>query len=301
MTASQQIESQLLDLAWRQWTELGVAGTKPYGQVAVGIEELLLLTAALADADPRLRDEALDWCAKFGRFVSKPRLKNLLRSVSPRASASFATFAASHNATTHAGWPGDEGGKAVGVRLSGKSKLGNPARPALLNLRLRTLFGVGARADVLAALLSAEAPHVSAADLAYLGYTKRNIAQVLDDLALSGLVRSQRVRNQVRFSWKRRQELEALIRPLPGRIPRWPNLIRVLIGLHELTQKVAGMPETVAGIEAVKFLEVARSDLESLGIEPMQPSARPAATWPRFIRWATKLARDVASGRTPGA
>ena len=139
-----------------------------------------------------------------------------------------------------------------------------------------------------------------ARDLAYLGYTKRNIAQVLDDLALSGLVRSQRVRNQVRFSWKRRQELEALIRPLPGRMPRWPNLVRVLSGIYELTRKVAAKSDTDAGIEAVKFLEVARLDLESLGIEPMQPSERPAATWPRFIRWATKLASDVASGRTPG-
>ena len=130
MTVSRGIEERLLDLAWRQWTELGVAGVEPYGPVAIGIEELVLLTATLADADPRLRDEALDWCAKFGRFVSKPRLKNLLRSLSPDAQACFATFAASHNAMTNAGWPGDLGGKALRVRLSGKSKLASPAGSA---------------------------------------------------------------------------------------------------------------------------------------------------------------------------
>lgn len=50
-----------------------------------------------------------------------------------------------------------------------------------------------------------------------------------------------------------------------------------------------------------ELLGVARSDLESLRLEPMQPSERPAATWPRFIRWVTKLASDVASGPTPGS
>ena len=56
MTASSDIQERLLDLTWRQWTELGVAGVKPYASVAIGLEELLLLTAAVAEADPRLRD-----------------------------------------------------------------------------------------------------------------------------------------------------------------------------------------------------------------------------------------------------
>lgn len=79
MTARASLVEQLLDLAWSHWAALGVAGSVQAAEVPVDLEALLLLTAELAAEDPRLRDEALDWCSRFHGFASKPRLKQLLR------------------------------------------------------------------------------------------------------------------------------------------------------------------------------------------------------------------------------
>lgn len=41
--------------------------------IAISPEPLILFTAGLGDADPRLRDEATDWCVRYGRYVSAAR------------------------------------------------------------------------------------------------------------------------------------------------------------------------------------------------------------------------------------
>ncbi len=42
-------------------------------------EELILLTALIGEYDPRLRDEALDWCVRYHQFISVSRLRVLAR------------------------------------------------------------------------------------------------------------------------------------------------------------------------------------------------------------------------------
>ena len=71
MSARATLLEQLLDLAWSHWVALGVAGAVPGAEAPVDLEALLLLTAELAPVDPRLRDEALDWCSRFHGFASK--------------------------------------------------------------------------------------------------------------------------------------------------------------------------------------------------------------------------------------
>src|SRR5690242_10378267 len=67
-----------LDLAWSHWTALGVRGVLHGLQDGVDIEALLLFTATLRDADPRLYDEVIDWCVLYGRdCVSISRLRRL--------------------------------------------------------------------------------------------------------------------------------------------------------------------------------------------------------------------------------
>ena len=71
---------QAVALAWGAWTELGVSGwTATHRDWAVDPEPLVLFTGRLGDTDPRLRDEATDWCVQHWRYVSKTRLKNLQR------------------------------------------------------------------------------------------------------------------------------------------------------------------------------------------------------------------------------
>jgi len=57
LTHGETLDSQLLDLAWSLWTELGVAGhQRKHRQCVILPEELILLTAAIAEEDPRLRE-----------------------------------------------------------------------------------------------------------------------------------------------------------------------------------------------------------------------------------------------------
>ena len=79
-TASNQIDENLAHLAWSLWTELGVAGLERKHQIfSIAPEELIILTSALSEFDPRLRDEALDWCIHYHRFISSIRLHILAK------------------------------------------------------------------------------------------------------------------------------------------------------------------------------------------------------------------------------
>ena len=74
-TLSQKIDQYLLDLTWSLWTELGVLGVKRHHQhCLIAPEELILLTALIAELDPRLRDESLDWCSQYHHLISISRL-----------------------------------------------------------------------------------------------------------------------------------------------------------------------------------------------------------------------------------
>ena len=59
------------ELCWGAWSELGVSGWgRTHREWAIDPEPLILLTASLDKHDPRLRDEATDWCIQNWRFVA---------------------------------------------------------------------------------------------------------------------------------------------------------------------------------------------------------------------------------------
>lgn len=296
MSARAQLVEELLDLSWRQWTTLGVAGMEEAGSIAIDLEALLVLTAELSPEDPRLRDEALDWCSKWHRFIAKPRLKQLLKLASGSARAAFVPFAATLEQHAGGNWPGAGQGESWNIRLSGKSRAPNLEHPALVDLRLRALFGVGARADIITAILNWPAPDFAAADLVFVGYTKRNIADALDTLAHGGLLSSARVRNQLRFSWRKRRELQRLLDPLPKAIPRWPLTTRVVAGFLELLGRTEGKSERLSVVEAVREFGRLSADLTALGLEPPRATAAPLE-WPQVVEWMLSNARELTQGR----
>jgi hypothetical protein len=78
---SRELDKLLLDLVWSLWTELGVAGIKrKHQKFLINLEELIILTVVLAEIDPRLRDESLDWCSQYHHFISTSRLKSIIKS-----------------------------------------------------------------------------------------------------------------------------------------------------------------------------------------------------------------------------
>jgi hypothetical protein len=270
MLARENLVEPLLDVAWSQWTALGVAGAGAASEDAVDLEALLILTAELANDDPRLRDEALDWCSRYHGYISKPRLKQLLRRSQPVTQSSFGGFASALERFVSGRWPAASSvtSKArVPSSLSGKSLLPALVRPPLLSLRLRALFGVGARADVIGAVLLRSSGDFGASDLAFVGYSKRNLADALDMLAGAGLFRSARVGNRVRFSWRRHEALSALLEPLPVRIPPWSARFRLVSACLAFATRTQGKSERLRHVEAVRCLREISGDLQALGIE----------------------------------
>jgi hypothetical protein len=73
---SEALRNHALELAWRQWTLLGVAGTAPPPDQTVDLEALIAFTPFVTQADPRLEHETIDWCARppDRRLSEKPDL-----------------------------------------------------------------------------------------------------------------------------------------------------------------------------------------------------------------------------------
>ncbi len=207
-----------LAFAWEQWAQLGVSGHRPASpeRRVADPEALLLFTLELAREDPRLFDEALDWLALNERLVSAQRLANLCSDETDRRLAGAALD-----------WALAQGGRArrpgrshataqpeplfpalppVGagqcdevfarhglIRLP-TTRSGKSLEPALLEpiafaLRMRVLCGIGARAEVLRALLTIRAHRLSVSMVSdAAGFSERNVREALGQLHNAGVV-----------------------------------------------------------------------------------------------------------------
>src|SRR5437016_5472085 len=130
---SKKLDLLLIDAAWSQWTELGVRGVKRQHQKFLIVpEELLVLTSIVAELDPRLFDEALDWCSRYHHFVSISRLKVIAKSFGDSVTKPLSMFSAALNSISRTHWPLFTHAMARKVVPSGKSKLPALKSPALL-------------------------------------------------------------------------------------------------------------------------------------------------------------------------
>src|SRR6266487_1665521 len=177
-----------LALVWGAWVELGVSGwQRTHADWAIDPEPLIIATARLGDADPRLRDEALDWCIHNWRYVSRVRLKNLLRAESDEVRDAWGPFAAT--VSHHAGiqWPGAT--DAFRYTMTGRSLFESMEQPSRAWVRLRGMFGLGARTEIIRYFLSRKRRATVATIAASVGYAKRNVAEECDALAKAGVLR----------------------------------------------------------------------------------------------------------------
>ncbi|MBL9137523.1 MAG: hypothetical protein JNK85_16745 [Verrucomicrobiales bacterium] len=226
-----------LSFLWRQWTALGVAGhAGEVGDVILDPEALLLATTQLA-REPRLFDEVLDWLNANGALVNLQRLRNLATRI---GEGTILEAMAAHLAkrTVHSKWktllrepgpversmplfsgvpvfgPPDERFASRGwlrgqVNLRRLSQPPDPHRSSNLLIKLRGLFGMQARAEVMAYLLAFESGHPR--EMAErLGYFPRTLQTTLNDMAGSGHVMARREGHEKRF-WIRRDDWRFLI------------------------------------------------------------------------------------------
>lgn len=272
--------TQSLALAWGAWAELGVSGwTSTHADWAIDPEPLILFTAWLGDADPRLRDETTDWCVQNWRHISKARLRNLLREQPDDVAEAFGEFAATVGSHAGVSWPGAT--HARPYVPSGRSTLPHLDRPSLVWLRLRAMFGVGARAEILRCFLAQGARAMSVAALAAAtGYTKRNVAEESDTLQRAGVLSVRPQGNRFYYSLARRAELKAFVGEIPTILPDWTAILNITREYVALERRSTDAGLTTVPVHARKTLRLVRDDLDELGIDAPSEHVQEVGLWP---------------------
>jgi hypothetical protein len=285
---------QAVALASGAWSELGVSGwTSTHGDWAVDPEPLILFTAWLGDADPRLRDEATDWCVRHWRYVSKARLKNLVRTQPADVRAAFGEFAATVGQHAGVEWPAATEPRAF--KVTGRSALPPLDRPSLVWVRMRAMFGVGARAEILRCFLTGDMRWASVANLSGLtGYAKRNVADECDTLQRAGLLVVRTLANRFYYTLADRERLESFVGDLPPVRPHWTSLLNVARELVALEGRTA-TPSTLA-VHARKMLDAVEDDLDLLRVAPPRGDVRGAGLWPAVQELGRRTLREWSAG-----
>jgi len=293
--ASRKVETALTDLAWRHWTELGVSGWRLGDRqgaseldVAIDPEPLIFLTAAVADIDPRLRDEAIDWCVTFGRYISKVRIKRLLRLgiVDP---AAYSSFARTVNRSAHLAWPTD-GGVLWRFKPSGRSTLNVRGRRSTIRLRARLVFGVSARAEILVALGDEARWAFTATELAErVRYGRRIVVEALEALTAVGLVRGVDAPGARRFFLADPLAVHGILGPPPAVTIDWALAFDACWRCFATLRRFASASETVRAIEAVKTAEAVEAELMRMRLSVPGSTPRGQKAWERLEHWTLDL------------
>lgn len=290
MTSNELTAASCIDLAWSLWRELGVPGVvRRHSDVVVVPEPLILFTGALGSRDPRLRDEAIAWCIDHVDLLSANQLNHVFSS-GRWGVATIADVAATLGEHTRVRWPGATIGRPFAVpRRRGRSG-GRFSSPSQLALRLRALFGVGARPEILRVLLSDLGRDFTIADLGALAnMTKRNASDAVTSLEAAGVLAVNRLTTTHRVRLLRTDDLVNLVAPLPHHHPDWAVLLRLAWGALEIVERTSQQSEEVQEAELRRLLR-ALPDLlarvPELGLHP-PPGAR---VGPVLARWVEALA-----------
>jgi hypothetical protein len=298
---SQQIDDGLIDLAWSLWTELGVAGTfRRHENCLISLEELIILTAVIADSDPRLRDEALDWCVRYHHLVSISRLKTLVKKMGSPILESFSIFSSTLNTMAPSNWPIFSGVTPLKCIPSGKSILPNLNAPALLQLRLRTFFGVGARADLFTYFLTENKNDFTASDVVTIGYSKRSLADLLDQLVQSGFLVSTIIRNQKKYELVKSEQLKRVVGELPEVAPPWYQILELLIPLRKDLHQSKEKGVTTQVVMVRSDLERMKNLLALVHLSPPSLDTDLDRYWKIFSEWLGAYVKAIAQGNFGG-
>lgn len=314
--------SRLLDFLWHQWSTVGVSGQRGgEDDRIVDPEALLLATTRFGRHDPRLLDEAIDWLGSNGERINLQRLRRLNDEwpvAEPRVLGAIAAILSKQSVmrkwSTVAGLmpEGTEpeplfiraDGYAVpvlhapdpdflrhgllrdAIEPRGMSRPPDPGRAANLLCCLRALFGVNARAEIIAWLLTHESGH-PAAIARDTGYFSKSIQHTLNEMEGSGHIRSRRDGREKIF-WLKPGDWNFLITwSVPSGFPHWVDWMPIfsaattfLTALGE--PRFDDHPEQVKSIQLRHALDAAMPALSRAGLAESLASSR-TLTGSRFL------------------
>lgn len=280
-----EFDALALDLAWSLWAELGVDGAaRRHDWQAIDLEPLIIFTARLGASDSRLRASTIDWCIANARFASALRLRNLAEHASAGTREAFGPYAVTVRAHAKAPWPGQ--GDPLTLFHPERASPPDLRRPSLVQLRLRALVGVSARAEILKLMLAdPERPQPASTLAADAAYGKGSIAQALEMLTMAGIVQVQPHANRLLYRLSRPAELALALQWLPAVYPDWRPIFLVVEMLLDYARSAPLVPP--ARLAALQKLRPGIDrELHRLGIAELVPRAVVPASVAEFEHWA---------------
>lgn len=284
-----------LSLCWSLWAELGVsAWVRSHGDWAIELEPLIVLTSVLGPHDPRLLRESAGWCADNEDLLSVHQLRHIVRSREQRFRDPVGRFGATVAKRSARTWPGSQDGEPYEVEPGTRSQLRSLEAPALLQLRLRSLFGVSARAEIVRVLLNTPREERSAAEVSSLvAYTHRQVTSDLDALRISGLIRRREAAGRAVYALREPDAVLQVVGPTPEVFPRWTALTDVLVGLLDLSENLRTRNLSMPSTEVARRLRSLRPAIGALRMSPPAPKGQDAD---QAMQWARGLFTDLAAG-----
>jgi hypothetical protein len=294
MTSSPFLEHSVA-LAWGLWSELGVSGWgHTHRACFVDPEPAILWVAWLGDRDARLRDEVTDWCVRFGSWISGSRLANLLAKADSETTARFGALAATVAAHSSIRWRGSTEPRAF--EPTGRSRVDGFRAPSQVSLRLRGVFGVGARAEIMRVLLSTD-DALAAADLAdEIGFGKRIVSLTLDELRQSGVLREHRVRNRLHYRLHDRTAWSSVLGAMPAVWPRWSGILPLLVTTFQGVEHARKLSPRARRVETHKLDDMVTQSAYAAGIHPAPENRASTERLDELEGWLVGTVHDLARG-----
>ncbi|MBI3987420.1 MAG: helix-turn-helix transcriptional regulator [Lentisphaerae bacterium] len=264
----------ILNFVWRQWSQIGVAGSvKKSDPWVIDVEPLLAFTSEIARHDARMFDEVMDWLVVNGEWINAQRLSTILHQdeVGDKAVVGALAFwmmekdksmkwrglaarmkpysrtpaepllwgSSTRGAAPHKR-PDDHfrryGLLRPPIQTRGLTQPVNMKEPAALAFKCRAVFGIGIRADAMAFLMASEGTHARRmAEI--LGYNHMRVQAVLVGLEEAGVVAMRPVGRTKQYRLDRDKWWSVLMgerQPCPCWV-NWRSLIRGLSVLWRAT------------------------------------------------------------------
>lgn len=246
-------ESDILDLLWSFWTELGIPGViHDHRRIAIDPEPLLLFTPYLASGDARLMEMVWTWCARHHGQIGTARLRRLHGQAPVAVREAFDRFSAVLQTGVRVRWPASSEPPGMELEPATLRPLELPlSRPSLVWLRARAILGAGSRADLLCAFLASSRPELRAVELEPVGYSRRVIDDVLGTWVDAGMLSATRLSGVSHYALVRPQSWLDALGALQVRWVDLQALLELLTARVDLGAR-ADAPDIVRRIEAAK-------------------------------------------------
>jgi hypothetical protein len=156
-------------------------------------------------------------------------------------------------------------------------------------IRLRAIFGVSARSEIIRCLLSQDGAASVARLAAIIGYTKRNVADECETLQLAGVLSVRSTGNRFYYSLAHRPALEKFVGELPHNLPDWTSILRIARELIALEESFTQLSLQTFPVRVKKTLRLIEDDLAELGIERSFDNIEGTELWPAVREFGMKI------------